>query len=191
MVEYYQIKFLDKSEETLNKEELADVIEQTNALKYIRGNFLDYIIEFELIINILTENFMIHKKSNLRKVFRKNISNNKAITLKQRIEILSEIIKEKKMLKESELVLLNKNLNSLRDERNKWAHGVIHFNQEKKGQEIKFQSYLNYINYEGNESEITLIDSYFDDLTAKFNATKKLLVKVLVKRGVYLKSNGI
>ena len=125
---------------------------------------------------------MIHKKSNLKKVFRKNIINNKGVTLKQKIEILSEIIKEKKMLKESELRLLNKNLNSLRDDRNRWAHGVIHFKQEKQGNNIKFQSYLNYINSDGNESEEVLTDPYFDNLTTKFNDARKLLVKVLVKR---------
>ncbi len=183
MVEHYQIKFLDKSRETLNPQERANVIEQTNTLKHIRGNFLDYIIEIELIISILTEDFMIHKKSNLRKVFRKNILNNKGVTLKQKIEILSEIIKEKKVLKESDLKVLNRNLNSLRDDRNRWAHGVIHFKQEKQGQNIKFQSYLNYINSEGNESEIILVDPYFDDLTSKFNITRNLLVRVLVKRG--------
>ncbi|MDO8563836.1 MAG: hypothetical protein Q7R87_02420 [Nanoarchaeota archaeon] len=183
MANHYQIRFLDKSKETLTQEELNNVIEQTNVLKHIRGNFLDYIIEIELIICILTENFMIHKKSNLRKVFRKNILNNKGVSFKQKIELLSEILKEKKMLPETDLNLLNRNLNSLRDDRNRWAHGVIRFEQEKKGKDIKFQSYLNYINSEGNEKDEILTNSYFDNLTAKFNTTKKLLVKVLVKRG--------
>lgn len=89
----------------------------------------------------------------------------------------------KKVLKEAELKLLNKNLNSLRDDRNRWAHGIIHFKQEKQGNNIKFQSYLNYINSNGDESEEILTDPYFDNLTAKFNTTRKLLVKVLVKRG--------
>ncbi|MFH1311097.1 MAG: hypothetical protein ABIH65_01690 [Nanoarchaeota archaeon] len=183
MAEHYQIKFLDKSKETLTSQERADVINQTHTLKHIRGNFLDYIIEIELIIDILTEDFMIHKKSGLRKVFRKNVLNNKGVTLRQKIELLSEIIKEKKVLKESDLTLLNRNLNSLRDDRNRWAHGVIYFKQEKQGTNIKFQSYLNYINSEGNESEEILTDPYFDNLTAKFNATRNLLVRVLVKRG--------
>lgn len=183
MAEHYQIKFLDKSKETLNSEERANVIGQTNNLKHIRGNFLDYIIEIELIIYILIEDFMMHKKSSLRKVFRKNILNNKGVNLRQKIELLSEIIKEKKGLKETDLKLLNRNLNSLRDDRNRWAHGVIHFNEEKQGKNRKFQSYLNYINSEGKESEIILTNSYFDNLTLKFNATRDLLVRVLVKRG--------
>jgi len=179
---------LDKSKETLTLQERADVINQTHALKHIRGNFLDYIIEIESIIDILTEDFMIHKKSNLRKVFRKNILNNKGVTLRQKIELLSEIIKEKKVLKEAELKLLNKNLNSLRDDRNRWAHGVIYFKQEKQSNNIKFQSYLNYINSDGNENEEILTDPYFDNLTAKFNATRDLLVRVLVKRGFLSKN---
>jgi len=183
MAEHYQIKFLDRSNENLNPQELANVIQQTDTLKHIRGNFLDYIIETELIICILTENFMIHKKSNLGKVFRKNILNNKGVSFKQKIELLSEILKEKKMLPEADLNLLNGNLNSLRDDRNRWAHGVLRFEQEKQGKDIKFQSYLNYINSEGNEKDEILTNSYFDNLTRKFNATRNLLVKVLVKRG--------
>ena len=183
MAEHYQIRFLDKSKETLNPQEHANVIEQTDALKHIRGNFLDYIIEIELIIDILTENFMIHKKSNLGKVFRKNILNNRGVDFRQKIELLSEILNEKKVLKETELKLLNKNLNSLRDDRNRWAHGVIRFNQEKQGKDIKFQSYLNYINSEGSEKDEILTNSYFDNLTKKFNDTRNLLVRVLVKRG--------
>jgi len=183
MAKYYQIRFLDKSKETLNSQELANVIQQTDILKYNRGNFLDYIIEIELIICILIEDFMIHKKSNLRKVFRKNILNNKGVSLKQKIELLFEILKEKKMLQEADLKLLSINLNSLRDDRNRWAHGVIHFKQEKQGRDINFQAYLNYINSEGNESEEILTNYYFDNLIRKFNATRNLLVKVLVKRG--------
>jgi hypothetical protein len=183
MTEHYQIRFLDKSKETLNQKELANVIEQTEVLKYNRGNILDYIIEIELIIHILIENFMLHKKSTLWKVFRKNILNNKGVTLKQKIELLSEIIKEKKVLKETELNILNKNLNSLRDDRNRWAHGVIHFKQEKQGENINFQPYLNYINSKNEESEMILTNSYFDSLIFKLNTNKKLLIEVLVKRG--------
>ncbi len=131
MAKHYQIKFLDKSNETLSKEELSKVINQTEVLKYNMGNFLDYIIEIELIVHILIENFMLHKKSNLGKVFRKNVLNNKGVSLMQKIELLSQIIKEKKVLEDDELKLLNKNLQSLREDRNQWAHGVIHFNQEK------------------------------------------------------------
>lgn len=183
MAEHYQIRFLDKSKETLSPQELANVIEQTNALKHIRGNFLDYIIEIELIICLLIEDFMIHKNSNLRKVFRKNVLNNRGVDFRQKIELLSEILKEKSVLKEAELKLLNRNLNSLRDDRNRWAHGVIRFEQEKQGKNIKFQSYLNYINYEGNERDETLTNTYFDNLTQKFNITRNLLVEVLAKRG--------
>jgi len=188
MTEHYQIKFLDKSRETLNSKERADVVEQTRTLKYIRGNFLDYIIEIELIIDILTEDFMLHRKLNLRKVFRKNILNNRGVTLRHKIELLSEIIKEKNVLKEADLRLLNKNLNSLRDERNKWAHGVIHFKQEEQSKNIKFQSYLNFINSVGEESEIILTDPYFDEMTLMLNATRALLVRALVKRGFLSKN---
>lgn len=183
MVKHYPINFLDKSKEIPNSEELVNIIRQTNTLKYNRGNFLDYIIEMELIIDILIEDFMLHKKSNLRKVFRKNILNNRGVNLKQKIGLLLEILKEKRLLKEADLNLLNKNLNSLKDNRNRWAHGIIYFKQEKKGKSLIFQPYLNYINSEGNESEVTITNSYSDDLVLKLEATRKILVKVLAKRG--------
>jgi len=157
-------------------------MKQTEFLKFTRGHFLDYIIEVEMIIDILIENYMLYKKSKLKRVFRNNILNNKNVTFRPKIKLLCAIIKEKKDLNTKDLKLLDKYLDSLREERNKWAHGVIHFNQEKSDKKLKLQSYLNWINSEGKEREIILIDSYFDDLTDKLNTARNLLVRVLVKR---------
>jgi len=182
MAEHYQIKFLDKSKETLDSQEMADVINQTHTLKHIRGNFLDYIIETELIIQVIIENYMLHKKSNLKGVLRTNILNK--MTLSQKIEVLLEIVNEKKGLNNKDEKSLKSYLSSLRKERNKWAHGVIHYKQEKKGKKIKkikFQSYLNWLS-DGNEKETKLTNGYFDDLTNKFKENKKFLVKILVRR---------
>jgi len=179
---HYHIKFLDKSEEKLSPEEYNDVMQQTKFLKFTRGHFLDLIVEVEMIIDITIEDYMLHKKSKLKGVFRKNITNNKNITLKQRIEILCEIINEKRELNETDLKTLKDYLNSLREERNKWAHGNILFKQEKRDKKIVFQSYLNWVGSEGKESEMKLANSYFDDLTNKFQTNQKFLTKILVKR---------
>jgi len=179
---HYHIKFLDNNNEKLSPEEYNDVMHQTEFLKFTRGHFLDFIIEVEMITDIIIENYMLHKKSNLKGVFRKNITNNKNITLKQKIELLCEIINEKKELNENDLKTLKNYLNSLREERNKWAHGVIHFKQEKRDKKIVFQSYLVWVGSEGNESQLKLTNSYFDDLTHKFQTNQKFLVKILVKR---------
>ena len=98
---HYHIKFLDNNNEKLSPEEYNDVMHQTEFLKFTRGHFLDFIIEVEMITDIIIENYMLHKKSNLKGVFRKNITNNKNITLKQKIELLCEIINEKKELNEN------------------------------------------------------------------------------------------
>ena len=180
MAQHYQIKFLDKSKETLNPQELADVINQTHTLKHIRGNFLDYIIEIELIIKVILESYFLKKNSKLRKVLRINLLNK--MSLNQKIGILLAIINEKKELKKKDQRPLKGYLNSLRKERNKWAHGVIRFNEEKQGEKRKFQSYLNWIQEDGSEKETKLIDSYFDDLTNKFSENRDFLVKILVKR---------
>ena len=179
---HYHIKFLDNNNEKLSPEEYNDVMHQTEFLKFTRGHFLDFIIEVEMITDIIIENYMLHKKSNLKGVFRKNITNNKNITLKQKIELLCEIINEKKELNENDLKTLKNYLNSLREERNKWAHGVIHFKQEKRDKKIVFQSYLVWVGSESNESQLKLTNSYFDDLTHKFQTNQKFLVKILVKR---------
>ena len=179
---HYHIKFLDNNNEKLSPEEYNDVMHQTEFLKFTRGHFLDFIIEVEMITDIIIENYMLHKKSNLKGVFRKNITNNKNITLKQKIELLCEIINEKKELNENDLKTLKNYLNSLREERNKWAHGVIHFKQEKRDKKIVFQSYLVWVGSEGKESQLKLTNSYFDDLTHKFQTNQKFLVKILVKR---------
>ena len=179
---HYHIKFLDNNNEKLSPEEYNDVMHQTEFLKFTRGHFLDFIIEVEMITDIIIENYMLHKKSNLKGVFRKNITNNKNITLKQKIELLCEIINEKKELNENDLKTLKNYLNSLREERNKWAHGVIHFKQEKRDKKIVFQSYLVWVGSEGKESQLKLTNSYFDDLTNKFQTNQRFLVKILRKR---------
>ncbi len=82
-------------------------------------------------------------------------------------------------------------MGSLRKERNKWAHGIIHFKQEKRGKKVKFQSYLNWINHKGEEKETKLTNPYFDDLTNKFTTNKKFLVKILVKRKLLPKKYSV
>lgn len=178
----YSIIVPPKYEVKLDPEGLTDHILQTHDLKLIRGHFLDLIIEVETIIDVLIENGILHKKSKLWKVFRRNITNNRNLTFKPKIEILVAIIKERKELKENELKLLKGCLDTLRDERNRWAHGTIRFRQEKKNGKLKLQSYLIYVNSKGEEGEIKLIDSYFDELTKKFNTIQSLLNKVMVKR---------
>ena len=178
----YSIIVPAKSEVKLDPEGLTDHILQTHDLKLIRGHFLDLIIEVELIIDVLIENGILHKKSKLWKVFRNNITNNRNLTFKPKIEILVAIIRERKELNENELKLLKKYLDTLRDERNRWAHGTIRFRQEKREGKLKLQSYLIYVNSKGDEGEVTLIDSYFDELTKKFNTIQSLLNKVMVKR---------
>ncbi|MEK6841711.1 MAG: hypothetical protein AABX91_00990 [Nanoarchaeota archaeon] len=178
---HYQIRFLDKSNEKLSQEEYEDVMNQTGFLKFTRGHFLDYILEVELIIQVIIENYMLHKKSKLKGVFRTNVLNK--MSLSQKIEVLLAIINEKKELNNNDLKLLRGYSGSLRKERNKWAHGILHFKQEKHGKIIKFQSYLNWINHNGEEKETKLTNAYFDDLTNKFTTNRDFLVRILVKRG--------
>ncbi|MBI5804110.1 hypothetical protein HY450_02610 [Candidatus Pacearchaeota archaeon] len=185
---HYQIKFLDKSKESPNSEELRIVNKQTESLKFNRGNILDYIIEIELIINILIENAMIHKKSKLWKVFRANILNNKSVTFKHKIDLLCAIIKEKKELDGVNLSVLEKSLNSLREERNKWAHGVIHFKEEKENKKLYLEPYLNWINSNGKENEICVGGSYFSNLTDELEASRRILVELLKKRKILSKN---
>lgn len=52
---------------------------------------------------------------------------------------------------------------------------------------IIFQPHLNYIKSDGTESEIILTNFYFDNLITKLYTSKRLLVKVLVKRGFLTK----
>ena len=179
---HYQIKFLNKSKEVPTKEEFIDAMKQTEFLKFTRGHFLDLVIEVELIISVIIENYLLHNNSRLKNVFRKNITNNRNITFMQKIEILHEIINEVQELSDEDSRLLKEYLNFIRAERNKWAHGVIHFEQEEKGGKLILQSYLNSINSNGGESEIKLTNSYFDDLTKKFETNQKFLIKILVKR---------
>ncbi len=186
---HYQVKFLDESKEKLSPEEYNDVMNQTEFLKFTRGHFLDYILETELIIQIIIENYMLHKKSKLKGVFRTNILNK--ASLNKKIEILLAIINEKKALSSKDLKSLKSHLGSLRKERNKWAHGIIHFKQEKRGKKVKFQSYLNWINHKGEEKETKLTNPYFDDLTNKFTTNKKFLVKILVKRKLLPKKYSV
>lgn len=186
---YYHINFFDKHNEQLSQEEENNVIEQTQFLRFTRGHLLDFIIEIETIISVIIENYILYKKSKLKGIFRKNITNNKNITLKQKIELLCEIINERKELNQSDLKTLNDYLNSLRDERNKWAHGMIHFKQEKINKQIVFQPYLVWVGADGNESQLRLTNSYLDEFTHKLQTNQKFLVKILVKRKLLSKNS--
>jgi len=173
-----------KSEVKLDPDGLTDHLLQTHNLKLIRGHFLDLIIETELVTDVLIENGILHKKSRLWKVFRKNITNNRNMTFKPKIELLCEVIRERGELKEGEVKTLKKHLETLRDERNRWAHGTICFRQHKKDGKLELQPYLIYVNSKGEENDVTLIDTYFDELTHKFQTIQGLLNKVMVKRGL-------
>ncbi len=180
----YAIIVPAKSEVFLDQEGNRDHILQTHDLKLIRGHFLDLIIEIESLTDVLIENGILHKKSRLWKVFRKNITNNRNMTFKPKIELLCEVIIEREELKEDEVKILKKHLETLRDERNRWAHGTIRFRQHKKEGKLKLQPSLIYVNSKGEENEIPLIDSYFDELTHKFQKIQELLNKVMVRRGL-------
>jgi len=180
--ENYHIIFLDKSNEVLSNEEIKDARDQTEVLKFTRGHFLDLIIEVEMIIEGIIADYMLHKRSNLRSVFIKNIINKK--NLKQKIDLLCDIIIKKNALINPELGTLKKCLDFIRVERNKWAHGNIYFKQEENEGERLLQSYLRSINFEGNEKETKLTNDYFDELTSRFQTNQKSLVKILVKRKI-------
>jgi len=180
----YSIIVPSKSEVKLDQDGLTDHLLQTHDLKLIRGHFLDLIIETELVTDVLIENGILHKKSRLWKVFRRNITNNRNMTFKPKIELLCEVIRERKELKEGEVKMLKKHLETLRDERNRWAHGTIRFKQEKKHGKLKLQSYLIYVNSKGEEGRVTLTDAYFDELSHKFQTIQGLLNRVMIKRGL-------
>jgi len=128
----YPIIVPPKSEVKLDPEGLTDHILQTHNLKLIRGDFLDLIIGVELVTDILIENGILHKKSKLWKVFRNNITNNKNLTFKPKIDLLCAIIKEKKELNPTELKLLKKYLDTLRDERNRWHMALFVLGKKKE-----------------------------------------------------------
>lgn len=92
---------------------------------------------------------MIHRKSKLLRVFRTNILNNKNVTFKHKIDLLSAIVDEKKELSKNDQKELNKSLISLREERNKWAHGVVHFKEKNNDKYLPLELYLNWIGSNG------------------------------------------
>jgi len=177
----YQVIFLDKSNENINEEDFNKLIKNTEILKFNRGHFLDYIIQIELIIDIVIENYLLHKKSTLKNVFRKNILNNRAIGLSNKMELLYEIIHEKEDLSNDDLIKLKKCLNFLRSERNKWAHGTIRFIQKRDRNTLKYIPNLIWIS-KGSEKYLELSEIYLNELVNKLKINKEILIKILKKR---------
>ncbi len=75
-------------------------------------------------------------------------------------------------------------MDTLRDERNRWAHGSIRFRQEKRKRKLKLQSYLFYVNSKGEERETKLTDAYFDQLSDKFTTIRGILTRIMKKRKI-------
>ena len=178
----HPIRLPPKSTVNLGPEEMKDYNKQIHDLKFIRGHFLELIICIEERINLLLETSLISKKSKLKNVFQEKILHSRNTTLKSKIDLLKEIIKTKKEMKDSDLNEFYKSLELLIIERNKWAHGPIFFQQKNVNGKLKMQSYLNYINSEGKFAEQELNDQYFDNLNKELNIINERLISILVKR---------
>ncbi len=185
----YPFRLPPGTELKLGPEELKDWKKQTYDLKLIRGHFLDIIIGIEEKINLLIEKSMIAKNSKLKSVFREKILHFREMTLKTKIDLLCEIIKTKKEMKEEEIKEFHKSLSILITERNKWAHAPICFEQKKVNKKLKLQSHLEYINSKGKLADQELTDKYFDSLNEKLKIINNKLEKIMIKRKLIIKEN--
>ena len=178
----HPIRIPPKTTVNLGPEEMSDYNKQSHDLKFIRGHFLEVIITIEERINLLLEKSLISKNSKLKTVFQEKILHSRNMTLKSKIDLLQEIIKTKKEIKDTDMKILYNSLELLVNERNKWAHGSIFFQQKDVDSKLKMQSYLNYINSKGRFAEQELNDKYFDVLNKKLSLINEKLTIILVKR---------
>ena len=178
----HPIRLPPKSTVNLGPEEFKDYNKQIHDLKFIRGHFLEVIIAIEERINLLLEKSLISKNSKLKTVFQEKILHSRNTTLKSKIDLLQETIKTKKEMKDFDVKILYNSLDLLINERNKWAHGSIFFQQKTVDGKLKMQSYLNYINSKGKFAEQELNNKYFDSLNKKLGIINEKLIIILVKR---------
>jgi hypothetical protein len=181
---YYPIIVRAKSELKIDPEEGKKFAELNRNLKYLRGHILDLIINIEDKVETFVEKSLISKNSSLKNIFQENILHSKNLTLKNKIDLINRIIKEKKYLSTEDSDDLAKSLNFVISERNKWAHGNFSLEQIKKNKKLEFKSYLNYINNKGQKSVLDLSDKYFSGLNDKLVLIEKKLTSVMIKKGL-------
>ncbi len=172
----HPIRVPPKSKLIMGPEEFKDYHEQIKNLKFIRGHFLEIILEIEAKINLYIEKSLISKNSNLKNVFRKKILHSRTLSLSSKIDLLYDIIKTRKEMRESDLKELFNSLKTLIEERNKWAHGYIFFQQKKIKGKLKMQAYLEHIK-KGEFVKIKLTNSYFDNLNKKLETIHEKLTQ--------------
>ena len=178
----HPIRIPPKTAVHLDHEQMSDYNKQCHDLKFIRGHFLEVIITIEERINLLLEKSLISKNSKLKTIFQEKILHSRNMTLKSKIDIFRDIIKTKKEMKDPDMKNLYNSLELLVNERNKWAHGSIFFQQKNVDGKLKMQSHLNCINSKGKFAEQELNDKYFDSLNKKLDIINEKLTTILVKR---------
>ncbi len=169
------IKVPAHSEVKLGPEELLDREKQKQTLKFIRGNFLEIIVSIEQDINHLIEKFLSITDEKVKLIFKERILLHRGMNLSWKSEFFKSLIEKKETLPKERLDILVIALDNLISERNKWAHGTIHYKQEENR---KLQSYLEYINSKGILSELKLTNEYFDKLNEDLEKLEALLREI-------------
>lgn len=152
---------------------------QKRDLKFIRGNFIELLNDVESQIDKLIVAFFLSKKSKSIKSFIRLILNSKNNSLSTKVYLLEQLLNEKKIFKLKKRKEFIGNLRALITERNKWAHGVIYYEQEVSK---KLQAYLNYIKSNGVFDAQKLNKQYFDNVNEKFTDVQSLIKELLLKK---------
>jgi hypothetical protein len=155
----------------LTQEDLQNHKKQRSNLKYLRGHFLEVIVDIEEGINRIIENKFLGPNNKFSTIFNEKILNSKSVSLNWKTQILKAIVEEEKIFSPEKFVEFKTALDELTAERNKWAHGVIYYLQENK----ELQAYLKYLNTKGEPAEVKLTSKYFENINSDLHQIYALI----------------
>jgi hypothetical protein len=173
------------SEIKLGPKELADHARQRENLKYIRGHFVELIVNLEAQLDKIIERILVHKRSKSKNVlFREKVLRHRSMNFSWKSDIFKQLLEDSKHINKTKLKELSKALENLITERNRWAHGRIFYEKNNEG----FQAYLEHIDSKGKLAERKLTNQYFDKLNGDLKLLHQLFDKIEVKLGLTTKS---
>jgi len=162
----------------MGPKQVKEYKELIHRMKYIRGHFIETLIQIETHMNRIIEKCLFSKDSEFKSAFSEKVLNSRAVPLTVKIGLFKEIVDRAGLLEEDEKREFFKSLETLKTERNKWAHGPIFYEQDRN---LRFHPYLQYIDGKEKLSEQKLTEEYFEDLDKRLQTIDEKMKKILVK----------
>ncbi|MDP3976151.1 MAG: hypothetical protein Q8P95_04520 [bacterium] len=174
------IKIPPKGKFELTSETYQEYLIKVQRIRDYRGHLIELAVMIEAQMNIFIERSMLAKNSKMKSVLRAKFINE--MSYQKKIELVEVIMSKNKSMSPLEQKKLVTALQFIRQERNRWAHSPISFEQKKRSERLSLEHTLHYINSDGELKPLIITEKYKTELDKKLkeamDGMKKLMKKV-------------